>query len=168
MWISGFLVGCGGATQHNTTPSEPTTTAAPTLPVEPTATEPNTSDATGSDAAATAPTTTKVQPTADGSYNVAPPALEKHRIAGNRYIAPSNDMMTRLHAAGLQKAVGAYKVCVDETGHITSVKQLKSIADAEYDTLILHTIETTWKYAPFMVNGEAAKVCSAVTYILTL
>lgn len=121
-----------------------------------------------SNAAATVPLTTTAQPTADGSYNVAPPSLEKLRIAGDRNIAPPNDVMNRLHAAGIKKAVGAYKLCVDETGHVTSVKQLKSIADVEYDTLILHTIETTWKYAPFMVNGEAAKVCSAVTYILTL
>jgi len=45
------------------------------------------------------------------------------------------------------------------------VTQLKSTGFPGYDTTIKHTIETTWRYAPYLVNGKAIPVCTAVTFI---
>ena len=42
---------------------------------------------------------------------------------------------------------------------------LKSTGFPGYDQTITSTIKGTWRYRPFMVNGRAAAVCTAVTFI---
>ena len=42
---------------------------------------------------------------------------------------------------------------------------LKSTGFSAYDQTIQSTIRGTWRYRPFLVNGKAAPVCTAVTFI---
>ena len=53
----------------------------------------------------------------------------------------------------------------DGSHNIASVNQLKSTGFPPYDQKIINTIRGEWRYRPFMVNGKAAPVCTAVTFI---
>jgi hypothetical protein len=45
------------------------------------------------------------------------------------------------------------------------VNQLKTTGFPSYDNKIVSTIRGEWRYRPFMVNGKATPVCTAVTFI---
>jgi hypothetical protein len=45
------------------------------------------------------------------------------------------------------------------------VVQLKSTGFPAYDAKIMSTIRGEWRYQPFLLNGKATEVCTAVTFI---
>jgi TonB family protein len=96
--------------------------------------------------------------------NVPPWVLEAHRIAGEKTIVPDDLTRTGLGEAGKDKLTGAYKLCIAIDGSIASVTQLKTTGFPRYDEKIIHTIRGEWRYRPFLVNGNAATVCTAVTF----
>jgi len=51
------------------------------------------------------------------------------------------------------------------SGSIASVTQLKSTGFAAYDNKIMGKMRNEWRYKPYMVNGKAVPVCTAVTFI---
>lgn len=96
--------------------------------------------------------------------NVPPAQLEPLRIAGEKSIMPDDQTKTELQAAGTHRLVGAFKLCVDRTGGVSSVSVLKTTGAARYDEKIL-TKMGEWRYKPFMDAGVAVPVCTAVTFI---
>jgi hypothetical protein len=58
-------------------------------------------------------------------------------------------------------------VCLDERGHPTDVVVLRSTHMEQYDLKIVRTIKDTWRYSPFVFDGRARSVCTAVTFIYT-
>jgi protein TonB len=96
---------------------------------------------------------------------VAPTALDANRISGEKLIVPDDVTKTEISRSGKDKLVGTYKLCITADGNISSVGQLKSTGFAAYDSKIQNTIRGEWRYRPFMVNGKAAPVCTAVTFI---
>jgi protein TonB len=96
--------------------------------------------------------------------NVAPTVLEQRRIAGDRAITPDDATRRAIADAGKTKVVGAWKLCISETGAVTTVRALKSTGFPAYDAA-LEAGMRAWRYRPFRVNGNAAKVCTAVTFI---
>jgi len=74
--------------------------------------------------------------------------------------------MTRPFRAGKLQVIGSFKLCVDVVGTVTTVNQLKSTGFAAYDAKIMRQMRT-WQYRPFMFNGKAVPVCTAVTFIYT-
>ena len=94
-----------------------------------------------------------------------PTALEASRIAGEKNIIPDDNTKIEIQRSGKEKIVGSFKLCINTEGSINSVSQLKSSGFSQYDAKIIATIRGEWRYKPFMVNGKAAPVCTAVTFI---
>ena len=96
--------------------------------------------------------------------NVPPTLLEGNRIAGNKVIVPDDKTKEAIAASQKDKIIGSFKMCVDPTGVVTTVSQLKSTGFPAYDSKIKSEM-MTWAYRPYMVNGKAVPVCTAVTFI---
>jgi len=56
------------------------------------------------------------------------------------------------------------KICLSEKGSVKSVSVLKASAYPKYDAKIVKEMKS-WKYRPFLVDGKATPVCSAITMI---
>jgi protein TonB len=97
--------------------------------------------------------------------NVAPQALDANRISGEKNIVPDDVTKTEISRSGKDRLIGSFKVCISTEGNIAQVNQLKSTGFTSYDQKITSTIRGEWRYHPFMVNGKAAPVCTAVTFI---
>jgi len=96
--------------------------------------------------------------------NVPPTLLEGQRIAGDKNILPDDVTKTEIQRSGKDKIVGSYKLCLTVDGNVAAVNQLKGTTFAAYDAKIQREMRT-WRYRPYMVNGKAVPVCTAVTFI---
>jgi len=94
-------------------------------------------------------------------YNVSPRELEPLRVQGDKAIAPDDQDKVHLNGAHL---VGSFKLCLDETGHYESGTVLKSTGVIGYDARIARAM-MAWVYRPFVIDGSAVPVCSAITFI---
>jgi hypothetical protein len=94
-------------------------------------------------------------------YNVQPLALSALRIVGDNMVVP--DDADKVHLFG-KRVIGSFKLCVDETGHYERGVLLKSTGVPRYDAKIARTM-MKWVYRPFVVDGVAIPVCTAVTFI---
>jgi len=97
--------------------------------------------------------------------NVPPTLLEGSRIAGEKMISPDDVTKTEISRSGKDRLIGSFKLCLTNTGAIASVTQLKSTGFPAYDNKILTKMRNEWRYKPYMVNGKAVPVCTAVTFI---
>ena len=97
--------------------------------------------------------------------NVAPTALDANRVSGDKDIVPDDITKAEIGRSGKERLVATYKLCINMEGAINTVSQLASTGFPAYDAKILETIRTKWRYRPFMVNGKAATVCTAVRFI---
>jgi TPR repeat protein len=100
--------------------------------------------------------------------NVPPTSLDALRIAGDKVIAPDDATKTAISVkAGPQlvRLIGSFKLCLSSSGRIQSVTSLKTTGVPAYDQKLIRTMRSNWRYRPFMVNGVAAPVCTAVTFI---
>jgi protein TonB len=97
--------------------------------------------------------------------NVAPTALEASRIGGEKNITPDDVTKTEISRSGKDRLIGSFKLCLTATGDIASVTQLRSTGFPAYDQKIVRTIRGEWRYHAYEVNGKAAPVCTAVTFI---
>ena len=96
--------------------------------------------------------------------NVAPTALEQQRISGEKNIVPEDVTKTEIQRSGKTKIVGSFKICLNTGGGVQNVQMLKSTGFAAYDQKIQREMRS-WRYRPFLINGKAAPVCTAVTFI---
>ncbi len=96
--------------------------------------------------------------------NVAPSVLDSYRIAGDTAITPNDATKIKIEADGKTKIVGAFKLCVNVDGAVSSVSQLKATGYPSYDADILNGMRQ-WRYRPYQVNGKAVPVCTAVTFV---
>ena len=96
--------------------------------------------------------------------NVAPTLLEGSRIAGNKVIIPDDATKAAFAESGKAKMIASLKLCIDETGAVTTVSLLKSSGFAAYDKKLEREMRL-WTYRPYLVNGAAVPVCTAVTFI---
>jgi protein TonB len=99
--------------------------------------------------------------------NVPPTLLEGSRIAGDKMIKPDDVTKTEIGRSGKDKIIGSFKICLSNAGTVSNVTQLKSTGFPAYDNKILTKMRTEWRYKPYMVNGKAVPVCTAVTFIYT-
>ncbi len=97
---------------------------------------------------------------------VAAQILEGQRIAGNSQISPDDVSKTELSRSGKTKVIGTFKICIATSGAISQVTQLKSTTLPAYDQKIASELKS-WKYKPYVVNGQAVPVCTAVTFVYT-
>jgi TonB family protein len=97
--------------------------------------------------------------------NTTPTALEALRIAGDKNIVPDEATKEQIADSGKSRITVALKICLTDTGAIKAVTVLKASGFPAYDAKIKKTIEDTWQYRPFMVDGVATPVCAALTLI---
>jgi hypothetical protein len=160
-----------------TTPSssakpEPPAAAAPPVPAPAPAPPPAAPAVTPVAPAVAAPAAPQVAPAPVPApapparpQNVAPTALDANRIAGEKDIIPDDITQAEIGRAGVSLLVGNYKVCITTDGSIASVSLLQTTGYPAYDTKIQDTIRSKWRYRPFIVNGKATSVCTAVRFI---
>jgi protein TonB len=96
--------------------------------------------------------------------NVPPTMLEGQRIAGNKMIVPNDVTKTEIQRSGKDKVVGSFKLCITVDGNVSSINMLKGTGFGAYDAKIQGEMRQ-WRYRPYMVNGKAVPVCTAVTFI---
>ncbi len=88
--------------------------------------------------------------------------LEAQRLTGEPHIEP--DAGSRPPIGSGKDVTAAVKLCVDGTGKVSSVKLLRSSGLPGYDQKILREMKT-WTYRPVLAEGQAAEVCSVMTFI---
>jgi len=96
---------------------------------------------------------------------VAPATADANRISGEKNIVPDDVTKTEISRSGKEKLVGSFKLFITIDGNIGQVVQLKSTGFPAYDSKILNTIKSDWRYNPFTVNGKPTAVWTAVTFI---
>ncbi|HSR96990.1 MAG TPA: protein kinase [Kofleriaceae bacterium] len=96
---------------------------------------------------------------------ITPGALDANRIAGEKEIIPDENTQSEIGRSGQEKVAGSFKLCVAPDGNVTSVSQLKSTGFPAYDSKIQNTIRGKWRYKPFIVDGKATTVCTAVRFV---
>ena len=72
---------------------------------------------------------------------------------------------TEIQRSGKDRIIGSFKLCLTVTGAIGNVNMLKSTGFPAYDSKIQNKMRSEWRYKPYMVNGKAVPVCTAVTFI---
>ena len=97
--------------------------------------------------------------------NVPPTMLEGSRIAGEKQIAPDDVTKTEIQRSGKDRIIGSFKLCLTVAGSISNVSMLKSTGFGAYDAKIQAKMHGEWRYRPYLVNGKAVPVCTAVTFI---
>jgi serine/threonine protein kinase len=95
---------------------------------------------------------------------VASAALDANRIGGDKSITPDSATMDAITRSGTDKVFSSYKVCVGADGNISTVSLLRTSGYAAYDDKIQSTIRREWRYRPFVVNGKAVAVCTAIRF----
>ncbi len=94
---------------------------------------------------------------------VAPRHLETFRIAGEKRIVP--DAATK-QAIGNARAQGSFKLCIDAAGGVETVTALgKGTGFPAYDQKLKSTMQSEWRYRPYLIEGKAVPVCTGVTFI---
>ncbi len=96
--------------------------------------------------------------------NVPPTSLESYRIAGTKMITPDDADKTRILDSGNQRVIGSFKLCLDVTGNVTQIRLLKSTGVPGYDAKLAREM-AKWRYRPYMLDGRAVPVCTAITFV---
>jgi hypothetical protein len=96
--------------------------------------------------------------------NVPPTLLEANRTSGNKNIVPANLTQVEIARSGKDRIVGSYKLCLDASGAVTTVAQLKTTGFPAYDAKIVREMRQ-WAYKPYLINGTPVPVCTAATFI---
>jgi hypothetical protein len=104
-------------------------------------------------------------PTPAAPQVVAPTALDANRIAGDKSIMPDPTTMAAIGRSGETTLISSYKVCVTAEGNVNTVTLLRSTGFPAYDTKIQTTIRKDWRYKPFLMNGKATPVCTALRFV---
>ena len=92
--------------------------------------------------------------------------MEGHRIAGQKMIVPDDDTKSAISKSRVSRIQGTFRLCLDETGTVVQVVPIRSTGFASYDRRIFGGI-MGWRYSPYLVDGQAVPVCTAVTFIYT-
>jgi protein TonB len=96
---------------------------------------------------------------------VPPTLLEGSRIAGDKIIVPDDVTKTEIQRSGKDRIIGSFRLCLTVEGSVSSVNTIKQTGFPAYDGKIAAKIRSEWRYKPYMVNGKAVPVCTAVTFI---
>lgn len=97
---------------------------------------------------------------------VPPTLLEQYRTAGDKLILPDDATKTEITRSGKTRVIASIKLCIDQAGKISQVRLLKSSGFPDYDRKLVAGMNK-WGYRPYLVDGKAIPVCTAVTFIYT-
>jgi hypothetical protein len=112
-------------------------------------------------------TAADLTPSASGPPVIAGALLEQRRTAGDKNIEPDGDVMDVMRSRGIGHVIGAFTYCVDATGHVTSVKTVKTTSVVPYDQKIEREIKD-WAFTPIAIDGHPTAACSAAAINFTV
>lgn len=95
---------------------------------------------------------------------IPPKELEQLRLAGETQLAPDPAEQRLMSRCRVIRVLASFKLCLDDSGALSLVEQLRSSRLPGYDGKLLAAIHT-WRYRPYLFEGKATEVCSAVTFI---
>ena len=90
--------------------------------------------------------------------------LEGKRISGNAQIRPPESVRIAMFRDDNRKIQGIVKMCLSDRGKVASLRMYKTTTYQAYDQKILDQMRH-WRYQPYEINGEAAAVCTTVTFV---
>jgi hypothetical protein len=106
------------------------------------------------------------EPTQETLRTIAPKQLEQLRAAGETQLAPNGAEQRLMVRCRVDRVAASFKLCIDNQGAPIWIETLKSSRLEEYDYKLITAI-TKWRYQPYVVEGKATAVCSAVTFVYT-
>lgn len=95
---------------------------------------------------------------------VPPKDLEKLRLAGAATILPDPVTQTEIMRSGKDRLVTVFKLCITDAGAISQLERKKSSGFPAYDATLERVMRSTWRYAPFLIDGVAKPVCTMITF----
>jgi hypothetical protein len=98
---------------------------------------------------------------------VAPKELEALRAEGDPKIAPDAAEARLVERCNIARVVASFKLCIDPSGTPIVVELLRSSRLPAYDGKLI-TAMWTWRYKPYLLDGKAIEVCSAVTFVFAM
>lgn len=98
---------------------------------------------------------------------VPPQALTAMWLSGERQVVPAETTKQQMLRDGRRGTKAALKVCVSETGAVSSVTLLMSSQYADYDARLVAATRG-WRYRPYTIAGRPAPACGVVTFVFTL
>ena len=96
-----------------------------------------------------------------------PTVLMGLRIAGDTQMQPSGATKSDMQFRQVEKLNATFQVCLDPSGNVASSRQLHPTGYAEYDDTLKAGI-ATWRYKPYMVNGQGIPACGIVSFVYTM
>jgi hypothetical protein len=90
--------------------------------------------------------------------------LEARRIGGPKNIFPDDATKVAIQESGVTRVAGTFRICIDETGHVESILPTRLTGFPAYDRTLIAGMQT-WRYSPFLVDGQPTPVCTKVTFI---
>jgi TonB family protein len=103
-------------------------------------------------------------PDAGAAEPVSPSFLEAKRIAGDKNVVPPDIVKIQMVQHQRTKLVASVKLCIDATGVPERLTMLRSSGYRDYDRVVREAM-SWWRYTPFLIDGVAAPVCTAVTFV---
>lgn len=95
---------------------------------------------------------------------VIPQVIRGMRTSGETQIQPPDIEKTALMRTGKPRATATVKVCVSDTGAVTSLAMFKGSGYAGWDAAILRAMRA-WRYKPHRIGKRAVPVCGMVTFL---
>jgi hypothetical protein len=89
--------------------------------------------------------------------------LSRQRIRGDAALAPADATRTAIERAHVRHVAGAFQICLDATGHVSSVRPLQSTGVPQYDQELMRGING-WVYSPYLDSGKPVPVCTAAAF----
>jgi protein TonB len=89
--------------------------------------------------------------------------IEGQRVAGDPQIRLSDDIIAMLSGQGVETLAVSVRLCIDETGVPASVRFTPATGFDRVDETIRSQM-STWRYRPWVVNGQAMRVCFPVLF----
>lgn len=119
-------------------------------------------DPAGSDPAGTATFPDPVPAGYDAAIVVAPTLLK--RVEGNSLLVPDDDAKAWIQQHGIRRVTGTFFFCITPRGTVDVVIVQRPTGVPRYDGQVGAGIRG-WRYAPFLVDGRPAPVCTHITMI---
>ncbi len=95
---------------------------------------------------------------------VPPAVIKSMRTSGRTQIQPSDVEKTALLRSGKPRATATVKVCISDTGAVSSLTFAKRSGYAGWDAEILAAMRA-WRYKPHRIGTRAVPVCGMVTFL---
>ncbi len=109
----------------------------------------------------------KDPPKDDAPVFVPPNVLTMMRTSGTTQVHPPDVVKNQMLRDGKDRSVAVLKICVSETGDVTSVNVLNSTRYPAFDERLIGAVHN-WTYKPYAAKGRNVKVCGTVTFIYSI